>query len=121
MVQYSMYYCFLFSVVAHIYSFRTAGRLNCVTVIAGLFGLFLLSLALAGAQALTPAHYLSLSDVARLQNLLSQQLTDLESAYYSAVGLTKLGASVPDHKVGESLHYAASSSDTEAWSLEICN
>uniref|UniRef100_A0AAQ5YGY3 Dolichyl-diphosphooligosaccharide--protein glycosyltransferase subunit 2 n=1 Tax=Amphiprion ocellaris TaxID=80972 RepID=A0AAQ5YGY3_AMPOC len=38
------------------------------------------------------------SDVARLQNLLSQQFTDLESAYYSVVGLTKLGATVPDHK-----------------------
>uniref|UniRef100_A0AAQ5ZYW2 Dolichyl-diphosphooligosaccharide--protein glycosyltransferase subunit 2 n=1 Tax=Amphiprion ocellaris TaxID=80972 RepID=A0AAQ5ZYW2_AMPOC len=50
------------------------------------------------AQALTPAYYLSLSDVARLQNLLSQQFTDLESAYYSVVGLTKLGATVPDHK-----------------------
>uniref|UniRef100_A0A671Z444 Dolichyl-diphosphooligosaccharide--protein glycosyltransferase subunit 2 n=1 Tax=Sparus aurata TaxID=8175 RepID=A0A671Z444_SPAAU len=48
------------------------------------------------AQALTPAHYLSLSDVSRLQNLLSQQFTDLESAYYSVVGLTKLGATVPD-------------------------
>uniref|UniRef100_A0A671Z478 Dolichyl-diphosphooligosaccharide--protein glycosyltransferase subunit 2 n=1 Tax=Sparus aurata TaxID=8175 RepID=A0A671Z478_SPAAU len=62
----------------------------------GLLGLFLVSLALAGAQALTPAHYLSLSDVSRLQNLLSQQFTDLESAYYSVVGLTKLGATVPD-------------------------
>uniref|UniRef100_A0A671Z3B8 Dolichyl-diphosphooligosaccharide--protein glycosyltransferase subunit 2 n=1 Tax=Sparus aurata TaxID=8175 RepID=A0A671Z3B8_SPAAU len=61
-----------------------------------LLGLFLVSLALAGAQALTPAHYLSLSDVSRLQNLLSQQFTDLESAYYSVVGLTKLGATVPD-------------------------
>uniref|UniRef100_A0AAX7VBX7 Dolichyl-diphosphooligosaccharide--protein glycosyltransferase subunit 2 n=1 Tax=Astatotilapia calliptera TaxID=8154 RepID=A0AAX7VBX7_ASTCA len=56
-------------------------------------------LALSGAQALTPSHYLSLSDVARLQNLLSQQFTDLESAYYSVVGLTKLGATVPDHEV----------------------
>lgn len=64
----------------------------------GLFG-FLLGLALAGAQALTPAHYLSLSDVGRLQNLLSQEFTDLEAAYYSVVGLTKLGATVPDHKV----------------------
>ncbi|KAM6947363.1 dolichyl-diphosphooligosaccharide--protein glycosyltransferase subunit 2 isoform 1-T1 [Lycodopsis pacificus] len=63
-----------------------------------LFGLFLLSLALAGAQALTPAHYLSLSDVARLQNFLSKQFTDLDSAYYSVVGLTKLGATVPDHE-----------------------
>ncbi|XP_065811399.1 dolichyl-diphosphooligosaccharide--protein glycosyltransferase subunit 2 isoform X1 [Labrus bergylta] len=61
-----------------------------------LFGWFLISLALAWSQALTPAHYLSLSDVSRLQNLLSQHFTDLESAYYSVVGLTKLGASVPD-------------------------
>ncbi|KAM8917432.1 dolichyl-diphosphooligosaccharide--protein glycosyltransferase subunit 2 isoform 2-T2 [Spinachia spinachia] len=63
-----------------------------------LFGLFLFSLALAGAHALTPAHYLSLSDVARLQSLLNQQFTDLESAYYSVVGLTKLGATVHDHE-----------------------
>lgn len=58
----------------------------------------LLSVALSGSQALTPAHYLSLSDVARLQKLLSQQFTDLDSAYYSVVGLSKLGASVPDHE-----------------------
>nr|XP_057945064.1 dolichyl-diphosphooligosaccharide--protein glycosyltransferase subunit 2 isoform X2 [Doryrhamphus excisus] len=63
-----------------------------------LLGLVLLSLALTGAQTLTPAHFLSLSDVARLQNLLSQPFTDLESAYYSVIGLTKLGATVPDHK-----------------------
>lgn len=61
------------------------------------FGLLLLfSLALSGALALTPAHHLSLSDVARLQNHLSRQFTDLESAYHSVVGLTKLGATVPD-------------------------
>ncbi|KAM9813803.1 dolichyl-diphosphooligosaccharide--protein glycosyltransferase subunit 2 [Neosynchiropus ocellatus] len=64
----------------------------------GLFKFFLLWLALAGAQALTPTHYLSLPDVARLQNLLSQPFTDLQSAYYSVVGLSKLGAAVPDHK-----------------------
>ncbi|CAF92370.1 unnamed protein product, partial [Tetraodon nigroviridis] len=58
----------------------------------------LLGLAFAGAQTLTPTHYLSLSDVGRLQNLLSQEFTNLESAYYSVVGLTKLGATVPDHK-----------------------
>uniref|UniRef100_A0A672F8M2 Dolichyl-diphosphooligosaccharide--protein glycosyltransferase subunit 2 n=1 Tax=Salarias fasciatus TaxID=181472 RepID=A0A672F8M2_SALFA len=63
----------------------------------GLLGWLLFSLALAGAQALTPAHYLSLSDVARLQNLLSQPFSDLEAAYYSVIGLTKLGATVPDH------------------------
>ncbi|XP_075880781.1 dolichyl-diphosphooligosaccharide--protein glycosyltransferase subunit 2 isoform X2 [Nelusetta ayraudi] len=58
--------------------------------------LLLFSLALSGALALTPAHHLSLSDVARLQNHLSRQFTDLESAYHSVVGLTKLGATVPD-------------------------
>lgn len=36
--------------------------------------------------------------MARLQKLLSQQFTDLDSAYYSVVGLSKLGASVPDHE-----------------------
>uniref|UniRef100_A0A8C6PA34 Dolichyl-diphosphooligosaccharide--protein glycosyltransferase subunit 2 n=1 Tax=Nothobranchius furzeri TaxID=105023 RepID=A0A8C6PA34_NOTFU len=53
----------------------------------------------AGAQALTPSHYLSLSDVSRLQNLLSQPFTDLQSAYYSVVGLSKLGGIVPDHQI----------------------
>lgn len=66
---------------------------------------------LAGGQALTPAHYLSLSDVARLQNLLSQQFTDLESAYYSVVGLTKLGAHVPDHKVSKPFTNSVSHSE----------
>ncbi|XP_071191134.1 dolichyl-diphosphooligosaccharide--protein glycosyltransferase subunit 2 isoform X1 [Salvelinus alpinus] len=60
-----------------------------------LFSLVLLTVAL-GAQALTPSHHLSLSDVARLQALLSQPFTDLASAYYSIVGLSKLGASVVD-------------------------
>uniref|UniRef100_A0A8C6VUB9 Dolichyl-diphosphooligosaccharide--protein glycosyltransferase subunit 2 n=1 Tax=Nothobranchius furzeri TaxID=105023 RepID=A0A8C6VUB9_NOTFU len=63
-----------------------------------LLGLLVLSLAPAGAQALTPSHYLSLSDVSRLQNLLSQPFTDLQSAYYSVVGLSKLGGIVPDHQ-----------------------
>uniref|UniRef100_A0A4W5KMQ7 Dolichyl-diphosphooligosaccharide--protein glycosyltransferase subunit 2 n=1 Tax=Hucho hucho TaxID=62062 RepID=A0A4W5KMQ7_9TELE len=61
----------------------------------GLFSLVLLTVAL-GAQALTPSHHLSLSDVARLQAFLSQPFTDLASAYYSIVGLSKLGASVAD-------------------------
>uniref|UniRef100_A0A4W5K755 Dolichyl-diphosphooligosaccharide--protein glycosyltransferase subunit 2 n=1 Tax=Hucho hucho TaxID=62062 RepID=A0A4W5K755_9TELE len=60
-----------------------------------LFSLVLLTVAL-GAQALTPSHHLSLSDVARLQAFLSQPFTDLASAYYSIVGLSKLGASVAD-------------------------
>ncbi|XP_077429960.1 dolichyl-diphosphooligosaccharide--protein glycosyltransferase subunit 2 isoform X2 [Vanacampus margaritifer] len=63
-----------------------------------LLGLLLLSLARTGAQTLTPGHYLSLSDIARLQNQLSQPVSDLESAYYSVVGLTKLGANVPEQK-----------------------
>ncbi|XP_061641164.1 dolichyl-diphosphooligosaccharide--protein glycosyltransferase subunit 2 isoform X1 [Phyllopteryx taeniolatus] len=69
-----------------------------MSIILGLVGLVFLSLALTGAQTLSPAHYLSLSDIARLQNLFSQTFTDLESAYYSVVGLTKLGTTVPDHK-----------------------
>ena len=57
-----------------------------------------LTLAL-GAQALTPSHYLSRSDVERLQALLRQPFTDLESAYYSIVGLGKLGSSIADEAV----------------------
>ncbi|XP_056129809.1 dolichyl-diphosphooligosaccharide--protein glycosyltransferase subunit 2 [Lampris incognitus] len=60
-----------------------------------LLGFFLLNLVLGG-QALTPSHYLSLPDVARLQSFLSQRFTDLESAYYSVVGLSKLAATVAD-------------------------
>lgn len=74
--------------------------INDATQSAGFFGLLLLfSLTLSGALALTPAHHLSLSDVARLQNHLSRQFTDLESAYHSVVGLTKLGATVLDQDV----------------------
>uniref|UniRef100_A0A8C1CZM7 Dolichyl-diphosphooligosaccharide--protein glycosyltransferase subunit 2 n=1 Tax=Cyprinus carpio carpio TaxID=630221 RepID=A0A8C1CZM7_CYPCA len=47
-------------------------------------------------QALTPTHHLTTTDVARLQTLLSQPFTDLKSAYYSVVGLSKLGISVAD-------------------------
>ncbi|XP_077459675.1 dolichyl-diphosphooligosaccharide--protein glycosyltransferase subunit 2 [Stigmatopora argus] len=64
-----------------------------------LLGLFLLSLALTGAQTLTPAHFLSLADISRLQNVFSQPFEDMESAYYSVIGLSKLGATVPDHKI----------------------
>ncbi|XP_020559049.1 dolichyl-diphosphooligosaccharide--protein glycosyltransferase subunit 2 isoform X1 [Oryzias latipes] len=63
-----------------------------------LLGLFFLGLVLGGAQAVTPSHYLSQSDVARLQNLLGRPFSDLESAYYSVVGLSKIEAAVPDHK-----------------------
>lgn len=61
--------------------------------------MFFLGLVLGGAQAATPSHYLSQSDVARLQNLLGRPFSDLESAYYSVVGLSKIEAAVPDHKV----------------------
>ncbi|XP_072307807.1 dolichyl-diphosphooligosaccharide--protein glycosyltransferase subunit 2 isoform X1 [Eucyclogobius newberryi] len=61
-----------------------------------LLGWLVFSLALTGAPALTPTHYLSLSDVARLQSVLGQPFTDLESSYFSVVGLTKLGGVVPD-------------------------
>ncbi|KAL0978667.1 hypothetical protein UPYG_G00173690 [Umbra pygmaea] len=61
------------------------------------FTLVLVTVAL-GAHALTPSHYLSLSDVERLHGLLSQPFTDLASAYYSIVGLSKLGATVADEK-----------------------
>lgn len=71
----------------------------------GLLGLLLFSLALTGAQALTPTHHLSLSDVARLQTALGQQYTDLESAYYSVLGLTKLGAVVADRSKCKNLHF----------------
>uniref|UniRef100_A0A8C1RU03 Dolichyl-diphosphooligosaccharide--protein glycosyltransferase subunit 2 n=1 Tax=Cyprinus carpio TaxID=7962 RepID=A0A8C1RU03_CYPCA len=47
-------------------------------------------------QALTPTHHLTTTDVARLQAVLSQPFTDLKSAYYSVVGLSKLGISVAD-------------------------
>ncbi|KAJ8385339.1 hypothetical protein AAFF_G00190550 [Aldrovandia affinis] len=57
--------------------------------------LVLIALAL-GARALTPSHHLSAADVAGLQAVLSQPFTDLESAYYSIVGLSKLGATVSD-------------------------
>ncbi|XP_061687503.1 dolichyl-diphosphooligosaccharide--protein glycosyltransferase subunit 2 isoform X2 [Syngnathoides biaculeatus] len=63
-----------------------------------LVGLVFSLTSLTGAQTLSPAHYLSLSDIGRLQNLFSQPFTDLESAYYSVVGLIKLGITVPDHK-----------------------
>ncbi|XP_034023387.1 dolichyl-diphosphooligosaccharide--protein glycosyltransferase subunit 2 [Thalassophryne amazonica] len=62
-----------------------------------LLGLLVLGLVLVRTQAVTPAHYLSLSDVARLQNLLNRPFTDLESAFYSVVGLTKLGGTAADH------------------------
>ncbi|XP_061687501.1 dolichyl-diphosphooligosaccharide--protein glycosyltransferase subunit 2 isoform X1 [Syngnathoides biaculeatus] len=69
-----------------------------MSILMGLVGLVFSLTSLTGAQTLSPAHYLSLSDIGRLQNLFSQPFTDLESAYYSVVGLIKLGITVPDHK-----------------------
>ncbi|XP_058859816.1 dolichyl-diphosphooligosaccharide--protein glycosyltransferase subunit 2-like isoform X3 [Acipenser ruthenus] len=63
----------------------------------GLISLFLLALVLR-AQALTPSHHLSSADVTRLKAFLNQPLEDLESAYYTIVGLSKLGARVSDEK-----------------------
>uniref|UniRef100_A0A8C1FEM4 Dolichyl-diphosphooligosaccharide--protein glycosyltransferase subunit 2 n=1 Tax=Cyprinus carpio carpio TaxID=630221 RepID=A0A8C1FEM4_CYPCA len=60
-----------------------------------LFSLLVLSLVLE-TQALTPTHHLTTTDVARLQAVLSQPFTDLKSAYYSVVGLSKLGIFVAD-------------------------
>lgn len=79
-----------------------AVRLTLRLVSAGFLRLLLLSsLALSGALALIPTHHLSLSDVARLQNHLNRPFADLESAFYSVVGLTKLGATVPEQSVSK--------------------
>ncbi|MFT7801423.1 dolichyl-diphosphooligosaccharide-protein glycosyltransferase subunit 2 isoform X2 [Arapaima gigas] len=61
----------------------------------GVHSLVLLAMAL-GVQALTPLHHLSPTDVERLKAFLNQPFTDLESAYYSIVGLSKLGIAVSD-------------------------
>uniref|UniRef100_A0A672YWD3 Dolichyl-diphosphooligosaccharide--protein glycosyltransferase subunit 2 n=1 Tax=Sphaeramia orbicularis TaxID=375764 RepID=A0A672YWD3_9TELE len=56
-----------------------------------LLGFFLLvSLTLAGVQALTPAHYLSLSDVARLQTLLGQEFSILKAFLKSQLDPTSV-------------------------------
>lgn len=52
-----------------------------------------------GAWARNPTHHLTASDLDRLQDVLEQPFTDLKSAYFSIVGLSKLGASVPDSDV----------------------
>uniref|UniRef100_A0A4W3J5X8 Dolichyl-diphosphooligosaccharide--protein glycosyltransferase subunit 2 n=1 Tax=Callorhinchus milii TaxID=7868 RepID=A0A4W3J5X8_CALMI len=59
--------------------------------------LFILAL-LASAQSITPSDYLSSSDVERLIETLTQSFSDLESAYYTIVGLNKLGEEVPDEQ-----------------------
>lgn len=61
---------------------------------------FLLALTIiASTQALTPTHYLTKHDVERLKASLERPFTNLESAFYSIVGLNSLGAQVPDVKV----------------------
>lgn len=64
----------------------------------GLLCLVVLVLAV-GAQALTPTHHLTASDVARLEARLGQPFTDLQSAYFSIVGRSKLGVTVADSDV----------------------
>ena len=54
---------------------------------------------IASTQALTPTHYLTKHDVERLKASLDRPFTSLESAFYSIVGLSSLGAQVPDEKV----------------------
>nr|DBA27768.1 TPA: hypothetical protein GDO54_008229 [Pyxicephalus adspersus] len=60
-----------------------------------LFGAFAL---LATVQALTPSHYLSRSDVERLEGVLEHPVSVLENAYYYIVGFQHLGASLSDEK-----------------------
>lgn len=76
----------------------------CMYPFEGLFSLLVLSLVLE-TQALTPTHHLTTTDVARLQALLSQPFTDLKSAYYSVVGLSKLGISVADAAVRKKIYF----------------
>ena len=66
----------------------------------GSSAVFLLALTItASVQALTPTHYLTKQDVERLKASLDRPFTDLESAFYSIVGLSSLGVQVPDVKV----------------------
>ncbi|XP_027277079.1 dolichyl-diphosphooligosaccharide--protein glycosyltransferase subunit 2 isoform X2 [Cricetulus griseus] len=90
----------------------------------GSSAVFLLALTIvATTQALTPTHYLTKHDVERLKASLDRPFTNLESAFYSIVGLNSLGAQVPDVKKActfiksnldpsnvDSLFYAAQSS-----------
>lgn len=90
----------------------------------GSSAVFLLALTItASTQALTPNHYLTKHDVERLKASLDRPFMNLESAFYSIVGLNSLGAQVPDVKKAcafiksnldpsnvDSLFYAAQSS-----------
>uniref|UniRef100_A0A8C9ASV3 Dolichyl-diphosphooligosaccharide--protein glycosyltransferase subunit 2 n=1 Tax=Prolemur simus TaxID=1328070 RepID=A0A8C9ASV3_PROSS len=71
----------------------------CLIVISpqGSSTVFLLALTIiASTRALTPTHYLTKHDVERLKSSLDRPFTNLESAFYSIVGLSSLGAQVPD-------------------------
>ncbi|XP_062897323.1 dolichyl-diphosphooligosaccharide--protein glycosyltransferase subunit 2 isoform X1 [Mobula hypostoma] len=87
-----------------------------------LFILFTLAL-LTGTQAVTLKHYLSDSDIERLAQTLEQPFINLENAYYTVVGLQKLGKEVADEQAAcnflksqvdigsvDSLFYAAEAS-----------
>ncbi|GCB69919.1 hypothetical protein scyTo_0008472 [Scyliorhinus torazame] len=89
---------------------------------AGTGTLFTLAL-LAVTQAITLKHYLSNSDIERLTQTLKQPYSNLENAYYTIVGLQKLGSQVPDEQTAcnflksqvdsrnvDSLFYAAEAS-----------
>ncbi|XP_037771610.1 dolichyl-diphosphooligosaccharide--protein glycosyltransferase subunit 2 isoform X3 [Chelonia mydas] len=86
--------------------------------------LFLLALTVvASIRALTPTHYLTRRDVERLKASLDRPFNDLEAAFYSIVGLSKLGVQVSDEQAAcnfiksnmdpnsvDSLFYAAQAS-----------
>ncbi|KAM7150201.1 dolichyl-diphosphooligosaccharide--protein glycosyltransferase subunit 2 [Macrochelys suwanniensis] len=86
--------------------------------------LFLLALTfVASIRALTPTHYLTRRDVERLKASLDRPFHDLEAAFYSIVGLRKLGVQVSDEQAAcnfiksnvdpdsvDSLFYAAQAS-----------
>ncbi|KAG6933831.1 ribophorin II [Chelydra serpentina] len=86
--------------------------------------LFLLALTfVASIRALTPTHYLTRRDVERLKASLDRPFNDLEAAFYSIVGLHKLGVQVSDEQAAcnfiksnvdpdsvDSLFYAAQAS-----------
>ncbi|XP_074867861.1 dolichyl-diphosphooligosaccharide--protein glycosyltransferase subunit 2 isoform X1 [Carettochelys insculpta] len=85
---------------------------------------FLLALTfVASIQSLTPTHYLTKRDVERLKASLEHPFKDLETAFYSIVGLSKLGMQVSDEQAAcnfiksnmdpnnvDSLFYAAQAS-----------
>lgn len=50
-------------------------------------------------SALTPSHYLTSRDVERLKASLERPFINLETAFYSIVGLSKLGVRVSDERV----------------------